>query len=86
MPIEPRLFIKTAMIYLVLTFLAGAMLAIFEAAQHPLPPVIAIEHGHAGFVGWLVNLVIGVALWMFPLDTKRFPESRGRYPVRGVLA
>ena len=86
MPIEPRLFIKTAMIYLALTFLAGVILAVAEALQHPLPPVIAIEHGHAGFVGWLVNVVIGVALWMFPLDTQRFPESKGRYPVRAVMA
>ncbi|TAM59585.1 hypothetical protein EPN52_07500 [bacterium] len=85
MPIEPRLFIKTAMVYLGLTFLAGVILAAAEAFQHPLPPIIAIEHGHAGFVGWLVNVVIGVALWMFPLDTRRFPESKGRYPVRAVI-
>jgi len=34
---------------------------------------------HAGLVGWLVNLVMGVALWMFPLNKEAFPEGGGRY-------
>jgi hypothetical protein len=33
-----------------------------------------------GFVGWLVNTVIGVALWLLPLNRKAFPQTQGRYP------
>lgn len=86
MPFETRLFIKTSVTYLVLTFLVGAALLIAKALGHPAPFIIGVEHGHLAFVGWLVNIVMGVALWLFPLDRERFPETSGRYPVRAVLA
>ncbi len=34
---------------------------------------------HMGLVGWLVNIVMGVALWMFPLNKEAFPAGGGRY-------
>jgi len=37
-------------------------------------------------VGWLVNTVIGIALWMLPLNRARFPRTQGRYPRRMVAA
>ena len=63
-----------------LTFLLGAVLLSLEAAGRPVPFVIGIEHGHMGFVGWLVNTVIGVALWLLPLNRKAYPQTQGRYP------
>ncbi|MBC5825092.1 MAG: hypothetical protein GIW99_06455 [Candidatus Eremiobacteraeota bacterium] len=84
MPIEPRIFIKTGIAYLFLTFLAGAIMTIMEATGHAVPRVFEVEHGHMGFVGWLVNVVVGVALWMFPLDRTRFAQTSGRYPTRTV--
>ncbi len=80
MPFVARLFLKTGIIYLALTFLAGAVLLSLEAVGRPVPFIIGIEHGHMGFVGWLVNTVIGVALWLLPLNRKAFPETQGRYP------
>lgn len=80
MPFESRLFIKTGIVFLVLTFAIGAALLIASAAGRPVPFVIDVVHGHMGFVGWLVNVVIGVALWMFPLDRERYPITQGRYP------
>ncbi len=80
MPYVSRLFIKAGITYLVLTFIAGATLLSFEAAGRPAPYVIAVEHGHAGFVGWLVNMVIGVAYWLLPANRARFPQTQGRYP------
>lgn len=80
MPFVPRLFLKAGILYLVLTFLLGAVLLSLEAVGSPVPFVIGIEHGHMGFVGWLVNTVIGVALWLLPLNRKAFPQTQGRYP------
>ncbi len=84
MPIEPRIFIKTGVVYLFLTFLVGGIMTIMEATGHAVPLIFEVEHGHMGFVGWLVNVVVGVALWMFPLDQTRFAQTRGRYPTRAV--
>ena len=80
MPFVPRLFLKAGIVYLMLTFVLGAVLLILEAVGQPAPFIIGIEHGHMGFVGWLVNTVIGVALWLLPLNRKAFPETQGRYP------
>lgn len=80
MPLVARLFLRTGIVYLALTFVFGAALLILEAASRPAPFVVAIEHGHMGFVGWLVNTVIGVALWLLPLNRRAFPQTQGRYP------
>lgn len=80
MPLESRLFVKTSIVALALTFLWGATMALAEATGHPIDPVWAIEHAHLAFVGWLVNVVIGIALWMLPLARETFPTTQGRYP------
>ena len=86
MPYESRLFVKAGLIYLALTFVLGGILLIAEALGLPLPTSLAIEHAHLGGVGWLVNLVIGIALWMLPLNRDRFPATQGRYPSSIVFA
>lgn len=80
MPRESRLFVKTSIVALVLTFFWGAAMAFAEATGHAIDPVWAIEHAHLAFVGWLVNIVIGIALWMLPLARDAFPQTQGRYP------
>lgn len=80
MPFVARLFVRTGIVYLAMTFLIGAALLVFEALGKPAPFVVGVEHGHMGFVGWLVNTVVGVALWLLPLNRKAFPETQGRYP------
>lgn len=86
MPLVARLFLRTGIIYLALTFAAGAALLIAEALGRPVPFIIGVEHGHMGFVGWLVNTVAGVALWLLPLNRKAFPETQGRYPETAARA
>lgn len=86
MPVESRLFVKTALVALVLTFAWGAAMAIAEATGGAFPPILAVEHAHLAFVGWLVNIVIGIALWFLPLDRERFPSTAGRYPPRAPYA
>ncbi len=80
MPRESRLFLKTSLVALALAFVWGAAMALCEAAGVPYPPMLPIEHAHLAFVGWLVNLVIGIAWWMLPLNRERFPDTAGRYP------
>jgi hypothetical protein len=82
LPFESRLFVKASIVGLALTFLVGGVALVAEAFGRSLPPVVNIERAHLGFVGWLVNLVIGIALWFLPLSRKAFPATQGRYPRR----
>ncbi len=86
MPSESRWFVKVGLLYLIATFVAGSVLLIGEALGHHAPYIFGVEHAHLGTVGWLVNLVIGIALWLLPLNRQRFPSTQGRYPPGAVLA
>jgi hypothetical protein len=79
-PIESRIFVKTSLISLILAFVWGAAMAIAESAAIPINPIWAVEHAHLAFVGWLVNVVIGIALWLLPLARDVYPATAGRYP------
>lgn len=81
MPLETRRFAKTALVFLFLTFAIGTALTFVRGAGITVPAIIGVEHAHLGTVGFLVNIVIGIALWMLPLDRERFPKTQGRYPI-----
>lgn len=81
MPLETRRFAKTAVAFLLLTFLVGTVLTFARGAGANVPAIAGVEHAHLGLVGFLVNIVIGIALWMLPLDRERYPATQGRYPV-----
>ncbi len=85
MPYESRLFVKTSLVALVLAFVWGAAMAIAESAGVRFPAIWAVEHAHLAFVGWLVNVVMGIALWMLPLARDRYPATAGRYPARAPV-
>jgi hypothetical protein len=80
MPRESRLFVKTSLVALALAFVWGAAMAVGESLGQVWPAAWPVEHAHLAFVGWLVNLVIGIALWMLPLARDRYPTTAGRYP------
>jgi hypothetical protein len=79
MPLESRLFVKTGLVALVVTFAWGAWMALGEATGRPVAAIWAVEHAHVGFVGWLVNTVVGFAIWILPLNRRRYEQTRGRY-------
>lgn len=79
MPYESRLFVKTGLIALVATFVWGAVMALDESFARSIDPVWAIEHAHLAFVGWIVNTIVGFAIWLLPLDRERFSDTQGRY-------
>ena len=86
MPSETRWFAKAAMFFLFLTFAVGAAMTFARNGGVAVPGIIAVEHAHLGFVGFLVNMVIGIALSMLPADRDRYPQTRGRYPARAPIA
>ncbi|MCC6739999.1 MAG: hypothetical protein IT452_13205 [Planctomycetia bacterium] len=68
MPLEIRLFVRTSLVCLVLSAIAGTLLYAWPALRGTsAPPWLWPMHTHLATVGWLVNMVFGVALWMFPL-------------------
>lgn len=77
MPNEIRWFVRTSLVCLVLSAVVGTLAfawpAIFHAA---LPAWVRPMHTHLATVGWLVNMVFGVALWMFPLPWGVTSERR----------
>ena len=74
MPTITRTFIKTSLVYFVLALLADVWLAgpVFDVATIPgLRPV----QFHLLAVGWLTQLIIGVAIWMFPKYSREEPRG-----------
>jgi len=79
MPTTTRVFVKASIVYLVLGALLGALLLI----NRWLPfwsDIYYLKPAHVQFliVGWLTQLILGVAWWLFPPMAFRL---RGRgYP------
>ena len=84
MPIETRLFVKASLIWLLATFAFGAVMIGAKALGIAFPVDAPVMHAHMGFIGWLVNLVMGIALWFLPVNRERFKQNRGRYPAGAV--
>jgi hypothetical protein len=59
MPQTVRWFIRTSVVYLLLTSVAGAFFLYYNWLSGPVPRPWIIAHLHAGLIGWLVNIVIG---------------------------
>jgi len=76
MPLITRLFIKTALVCFVLALLCALLLALRTIIEMPplisaLPPV----YFHLFMVGWVTQIIIGVAYWMFPKHSKATPRG-----------
>lgn len=87
MPPVIRLFIKTSLVCFVLTFASGSFFMLLNALRFmQMPRDFLLLHAHVGFVGWLGLMVMGVALWMFPLIRGEHPETKGRYHLPSAYA
>lgn len=77
-----RLFIKTALVYLVLGVMAGAWMLLRQAGV-PLPAVANLYtvHIHLIGLGFFMMMVCGVALWMFPRQSGESREQAARDPL-----
>jgi hypothetical protein len=79
MPQIVRVYIKAALAYFAIGLLAGFLLAAREAlnlsqAINSLSPV----YFHIFMVGWVTQLIMGIALWMFPKFTIAEPRGSER--------
>jgi heme/copper-type cytochrome/quinol oxidase subunit 1 len=66
-----RRFIKTAVAFLGIGLLLGAYLLVQRELQGRFPhPYLVSAHVHAVGVGFVMFLILGVALWLFPKPPK----------------
>lgn len=80
MPWDVRLFVRTALVCFAISMALGAGLTGWRhLAGEPVPWPLVVVHTHLALVGGMLLMVMGVAFWMFPLDQRRFPATRGRY-------
>ncbi len=77
----PRLaawFVRTSMLYLLAGFTLGALMLAQDGIPF-YPSILMALPVHMEFllVGWLVQLAMGVAFWIFPRFGMGMPRSRG---------
>jgi hypothetical protein len=71
MPKLVRWYIRTALIYFVLALVVGLLRSIPTLDIPAITPV----YFHLLMVGWVTQLIIGVAYWMFPRYSKESPRG-----------
>src|SRR3972149_3156969 len=77
-----RLFIKTALVYLLLGAMAGGWMLLEQAGMvSEGPKSLFTVHIHLIGIGFFLELVCGVALWMFPRKSGESREEAARDPL-----
>jgi hypothetical protein len=79
MPPLTRAFIKTGLIFLVASFALSLLLLLNAVVR--LPPLVnALQpiYFHLLMVGWVTQLIFGVAFWMFPKHSREQPRGNER--------
>ena len=76
MPSLTRYFVKTSLVYLALGLLVGLALALQDVFSLPVSlnglfPVYL----HLLVIGWLSQLIFGIAFWMFPKYRREMPRG-----------
>lgn len=79
MYLQARVFIKTALGYLVAAVLLGALLLVNQGLRlyAPLGTLLPVYY-HLLMLGWATQLIGGVALWMFPPLSRERPRGDER--------
>jgi cbb3-type cytochrome oxidase subunit 1 len=79
MPPLTRLFVKSALAYFIAALMVGSVFAL--PSPSALPPIInALRpvYFHLFMVGWVTQLIFGVAFWMFPKLSRTQPRGSER--------
>jgi hypothetical protein len=97
-PATSRVTIKVSILYLAVGAILGAVLFIHRwLPLGPAVPVLKITHVHFLVIGWLTQLILGVAWWLFPplkigrergtmTPRRRGQEQRGSEPLFWLTA
>ncbi|HXE57835.1 MAG TPA: hypothetical protein VNK43_07535 [Gemmatimonadales bacterium] len=76
MPPQTRWFLRAALLYLVAALALGVILTLPRAVEaHPLLGALWPTYLHVLVVGWLTQLIFGVAYWMFPRHSAGRPRG-----------
>lgn len=76
MPLLTRWFIRTSFVYLGIALAAGILLAGQPFWRPPVPVAVLFPgYIHLLTVGWLTQLIFGVAYWMFPKYSSAQPHG-----------
>lgn len=79
MPKLSRWFIKLGLVYFVIGLLMGAILLAQPVfGWSPRWQVIRPVYLHMLFIGWVTQIIMGVAYWMFPKYSKEKPRGNER--------
>lgn len=66
-----RRYIKTAIAFLMVgLFIGGWMISVREIQTRFPSPYLVSAHSHAILVGFVMMMILGVALWLFPRPDK----------------
>ncbi|MFO7170713.1 MAG: hypothetical protein DIU80_022015 [Chloroflexota bacterium] len=76
---QARVFIKSALVYLAASFVVGGLLLANQGLRFSGPLALMLPvYYHLLTVGWLTQLICGVALWMFPPLSRERPRGDER--------
>ena len=78
MPPLTRWLVKAALIWLVAGLVLGMAMQLPAAAETPLLRAAWPTYLHLVTVGWLTQLIFGVALWLFPRHSAARPRGSER--------
>lgn len=78
MPTLTRWLVKAALLWLIAALGLGVAMQLPAAARIPLLRVAWPTYLHLLVVGWLTQLIVGVALWLFPRYSAERPRGSER--------
>ena len=85
MPDLARLYIKTSLAYLGAALLTGLIMALEGVGAGPAGVALWQSYIHLFVVGWLTQLIFGVAYWLFPRYSKERPFGRSALAVAAFV-
>jgi len=68
MPATLQWYVRAAMVYIAAAMLLGLLYQLDQVTGRlGLPRYVLVVHTHLALVGGVIQMIMGVALWMFPL-------------------
>jgi heme/copper-type cytochrome/quinol oxidase subunit 1 len=77
-PSLTRWYVRTALLYLVAALIVAVAMQGAFAARFPLLGVLWPTYLHMLIVGWITQLIFGVAYWLFPRYSAEQPRGSER--------